>query len=121
VSTPSGYPRRYEQRQEETSVNVTAKIKVTDVRREGGGTNLSFGPDYDQNGKNQAWADATPYLDFRMKVNGEVADHFELGQSFTVTFEPEAAQAGEQSPEYAGQPGDSVADAQAGEGAASQQ
>lgn len=46
---------------------------------------LGFCPDY-QAGRNQEWAASTPHLDLRMTVTGAVADQFELGKRYTLTF-----------------------------------
>lgn len=106
---------------------VTAKVKVTDRRRLGDEeVTVSFGPDYDENGRNAAWAAATPALSLVMTVNGKVANQFEMGQTGTLTFEMDAEpqESGEQSPSYTEHEDGSVPeqrDAQAGEGAASQQ
>jgi hypothetical protein len=69
---------------------VTAKVECT--RRTPGYNDsvmLSFGPDY-QSGRNAEWAEATPSLSLQMTVKASVAENFELGSSYTLTFEPNA-------------------------------
>lgn len=69
---------------------VTAKVACTSKQPawEGAST-LSFGPDY-ADGRNAEWAAATPALSLSMTVNGDVADAFELGGKYTLSFEPSA-------------------------------
>lgn len=67
-------------------MKVTAKAQLN---TKGDGTQaatLSFGPDY-QDGRNAEWAAATPSLSINMTVKGDVADFFEQGGKYTVTFE----------------------------------
>jgi hypothetical protein len=49
---------------------------------------VGFCPDY-QDGRNKDWAAATPSLELRMLLRGDVADRFEPGRAYTLTFEPE--------------------------------
>lgn len=73
-------------------MGFTAKVQLTDVRPYGEGdarsVALAFIPDY-RDGRNAAWAHATPGLSLSMTVRGEVADRLALapGQDFTLTFE----------------------------------
>jgi len=71
-------------------VDVTAKIKCT--RKEPWGSTgdvaLEFQPDY-QDGRNKEWATATPALSLTMTVKSSVAEHFEQGRAYTLTFTPE--------------------------------
>lgn len=69
---------------------VTAKVTCT-AKSEGfeGASSLSFSPDY-QDGRNAEWAAATPNLSLSMTVIGAVAEHFELGGKYTLSFEPSA-------------------------------
>ena len=46
---------------------------------------LGFGPDY-LDGANREWAHATPHLDLRMTVRGDVAQHFFPGKSYVLQF-----------------------------------
>jgi len=67
---------------------VTAKVKCS---AKGAGysdtVGVEFLPDY-QDGRNAEWAEATPSLSFKMNVKSAVAEHFEVGGKYTVTFEP---------------------------------
>jgi hypothetical protein len=67
---------------------VTAKVRVASKVNggDGRGANVSFQPDY-QDGRNKEWAEATPALSLHMGLKGEVADQFEQGQAWTLTFE----------------------------------
>lgn len=49
---------------------------------------LGFMPDY-ADGRNKEWAVNTPSLDIRMTVKGDIADRFELGKKYTLTFSEE--------------------------------
>ncbi|MFE9834091.1 hypothetical protein ACFYP4_02910 [Streptomyces sp. NPDC005551] len=79
-------------------MNITAKALVTDKRQwgegEDRGATIGFGVDYADD-RNREWAYYTPSLSVQMSVRGDVADHFEIGQPFTLTFTPESAQEGE--------------------------
>jgi hypothetical protein len=44
-------------------------------------------PDYGPGAGNEQWAAATPHLDMRMTVRGDVARYFEPGKPYTLTFE----------------------------------
>jgi len=67
---------------------ITAKVKNTGKNMVASGeTTLKFLPDY-QDGRNKQWAKYTPALDFSLTVKNEVADLFELGGNYLVTFEP---------------------------------
>ena len=72
-------------------MNTTAKIKVTGkTHTTDGQTGLTFGADYVTGGdRNKEWAKYTPVITVMMTVLDSVAEHFELGQSFTLTFTPE--------------------------------
>lgn len=41
--------------------------------------------------ENKEWSLYTPALQLEMTVRGSVAEHFDPGQSYTLTFEPDAA------------------------------
>lgn len=64
---------------------ITAKVKVTNNTVQGDYASLSFNADYADD-HNKAWAYATPSLSLSMTVLPEVADHFPMGQAFTLTF-----------------------------------
>lgn len=49
---------------------------------------LQFFADYNDDA-NKAWSKYTPALSFNMTVIPEVAEGMEIGQNYTVTFEPE--------------------------------
>lgn len=70
---------------------ITAKAKVTSkTPNTDGQTNLNFGADYSDD-RNKEWAKYTPILNITMVVLDSVAENFELGQAFTLTFTPEEA------------------------------
>ena len=65
---------------------VTAKIKCT--RHEevpDDQVALEFQPDYND-GRNKEWAKYTPGLSLSMTVKGEVAEQFQLGEAYTLSF-----------------------------------
>ena len=69
---------------------VTAKALLSSVNLNSGSTELKFTADY-KDERNKEWAVYTPALSFSMTVKPEVFEkHFELGGSYTVTFESEA-------------------------------
>ena len=77
--------------------DVTAKIKVTGktpfkIRKDGEDVldqvGLGFNADYDD-GRNKEWSKYTPAISVTMTVKPEVAEHFEMGQAFTLTFTPD--------------------------------
>jgi hypothetical protein len=71
-------------------MGITAKVKVSNkAPAYEGVTSLAFQPDYADD-RNKEWAAATPTLSLAMTVKDSVAEHFELGQAFTLTFEPES-------------------------------
>lgn len=65
--------------------NVTAKVALTSKERTGDQVKLSFHADY-ADGRNKAWAVATPSLQLAMTVKPEVSDLFELNGRYTLTF-----------------------------------
>lgn len=74
-------------------VNITAKItcQTKDVQAEGTPHEqvlLTFVPDYND-GRNKEWAKFTPALSLTMGVMPEVAEPFEQGAHYTLTFTPE--------------------------------
>jgi len=66
---------------------VTAKITVSGKTPQGTQTLLTFMPDY-QDGRNKEWAEATPSLSLSMNVLNSVAERFDVGQAWTLTFTP---------------------------------
>jgi hypothetical protein len=68
-------------------MEITAKVKLTSKTLYTGSQQLVFGVDY-ADGKNKSWAAPTPTLNLTMTVKNEVADAFELGGSYTLTFSP---------------------------------
>lgn len=46
---------------------------------------VTFAPDY-ADGRNREWALYTPALSLSMTLKGEVADRFEPGKAYTLTF-----------------------------------
>lgn len=69
------------------SQKVTAKVKVS--RRDelsDGQISLEFQADYDD-GRNEEWAKYTPGMSITTTMRGEVAEHFQQGDAFTLTFE----------------------------------
>lgn len=66
---------------------VTAKIVCNLKQTYGDQTTIAFAPDY-ADGANKQWAQYTPSLDLRMTVKGSVAEQFEPGYKYTLTFEP---------------------------------
>lgn len=72
---------------------ITAKIKCSSKTNEAGEgedrtVNVNFGPDY-EDGRNAEWARWTPGLSLTMGLRGAVADKFEVGKAYTLTFAEE--------------------------------
>lgn len=68
---------------------ITAKVECTRKTDAHSGTvDLTFGADY-ADGRNKEWAEFTPALSMTMNVKGSVAEHFQPGAKYTLTFEPE--------------------------------
>jgi hypothetical protein len=71
---------------------VTAKIfcasKVESGEGDGRQVNVTFAPDY-ADGRNKEWARYTPGLSLTMGLRGAVADRFEVGKAYTLTFAEE--------------------------------
>ena len=65
---------------------VTAKVVLQSKQEMYGGIQLSFLPDY-ADGRNKEWAVATPNLSLSMTVKPEVAEMFETGSAYTLSFE----------------------------------
>lgn len=73
-------------------MDVTAKVMVSTKQTQNEGTPyeqvyLGFAVDY-ADGRNKAWAVATPTLSLNMTVKPEVAAHFQQGRAYTLTFAP---------------------------------
>lgn len=67
---------------------VTAKVQVQVKEPVGEDeVRLHFVPDY-ADGRNKAWAKYTPGLSLTMTVLGSVGEQFNVGDAFTLTFEP---------------------------------
>jgi hypothetical protein len=66
--------------------DITAKIKVSSKTPNiDGQTNLNFSPDYAAN-RNKEWAKFTPTFRLAMVVVDSVAEHFTVGDAYTLTF-----------------------------------
>jgi hypothetical protein len=72
---------------------ITAKVQCNLKQPFGEGDDaqatIGFCADY-SDGRNKEWSRYTPSLDLRMTVKGSVADRFEPGRAYTLTFEPES-------------------------------
>lgn len=66
---------------------ITAKVKCNLIYTQGDVVRLEFVADYDD-GRNKEWAIYTPALNLSMTVRGEVAERFEAGGKYTLTFSP---------------------------------
>lgn len=68
---------------------TTAKILVSNKTESGEGdarqASVSFYADY-ADGRNKEWSLATPSLSMTMTLKGPVADQFEIGKRYTLTF-----------------------------------
>jgi hypothetical protein len=68
---------------------ITAKVTCHVKNETGEGdqrqTQVSFLPDY-ADGRNKEWSLYTPALSLSMTLKGEVADRFEVGKAYTLTF-----------------------------------
>ncbi|WP_431728566.1 hypothetical protein [Verrucosispora sp. TAA-831] len=68
---------------------VTAKIYCQSKAESGEGDErqavVTFAPDY-ADGRNKEWALHTPGLSLTMGLKGPVADRFEPGKAYTLTF-----------------------------------
>lgn len=73
-------------------MDVTAKVTLSTKQTSNEGTayeavQLGFFPDY-ADGRNKAWAVATPSLSLTMTVKPDVAARFHQGRAYTLTFSP---------------------------------
>jgi len=71
---------------------ITAKVRCANKVVQAEGTEheqvqLVFAPDYND-GRNKEWSRYTPALSLTMSVLPEVAERFEQGAAYTLTFEP---------------------------------
>lgn len=68
---------------------ITAKVAVQSKHESGVGEHrqvvVAFTPDYND-GRNKEWSVYTPALSLSMTLKGEVADRFQVGQSYTLQF-----------------------------------
>ena len=71
---------------------VTAKVVCHSKLITGGGEYRQAVVKFaaDNSPENKEWAKYTPALQLEMTLNGDVADRFEPGQSYTLIFEPSA-------------------------------
>jgi len=73
-------------------MSVTAKVTCHTKSESGDGDQrqavVSFLPDY-ADGRNKQWSLYTPALSLSMTLKGSVADQFEVGKAYTLTFTPE--------------------------------
>lgn len=71
---------------------ITAKVSCQTKSESGEGdarqVQVTFIPDY-ADGRNKEWSLYTPSLSLSMTLKGEVADRFEQGRAYTLTFEEE--------------------------------
>lgn len=70
------------------STRVTAKVELRGKKDAYNGKLLDFVPDYGD-GRNAEWAAATPSLSLTMTVREDVAEHFDMGEKYTLTFSKE--------------------------------
>lgn len=69
--------------------DITAKVRVYKSPAYGEGeVRLDFAPDY-ADGRHKEWATATPVLTLMMYVKAEVAEQFQTGAAYTLTFTKE--------------------------------
>jgi hypothetical protein len=72
-----------------TTAKITCQAKnVQSEGTENEQVQLTFVPDYND-GRNQEWARFTPALSLTMTVKPEVAEQFEAGKHYTLTFTEE--------------------------------
>jgi len=73
-------------------MSITAKVTCHLKNESGEGDQrqavVSFLPDY-ADGRNKEWSLYTPALSLQMTLKGAVADQFEPGTAYTLTFTPE--------------------------------
>jgi hypothetical protein len=71
---------------------ITAKIVCNSKLITGGGEHRQAVVKFSANvtPENKEWSPYTPALQLEMTLKGNVADRFEPGRSYTLTFEPDA-------------------------------
>lgn len=71
---------------------VTAKVVCNSKLITGGGERRQAVVQFsaDTSPENKDWSLYTPALQLQMTLRGDVADRFEPGQAYTLTFEPNA-------------------------------
>lgn len=71
---------------------ITAKVKCYQKTETGVGDDrqvqVGFTADY-ADGRNKEWSLYTPALSLSMTLKGDVADRFEIGKAYTLTFTTE--------------------------------
>lgn len=74
-----------------TGMSITAKIVCNSKLITGAGEHRQAKVDFSANvgPENAEWAKYTPSLQLSMVLNGAVADRFEPGNAYTLTFDPE--------------------------------
>lgn len=68
--------------------NITAKVRLYKSPSHNEDVRLDFTGDYADE-RNRAWATATPVINLTMYVKAEVAEKFEHGAAYTLTFSRE--------------------------------
>lgn len=69
-------------------MSINAKIKLSNKADiHDGQVALVFGADYND-GRNKEWSKYTPALSLSMTVLESVAEKFEVGKAYTLTFTP---------------------------------
>lgn len=73
-------------------MDITAKVYCSNKIEEGEGdsrmVSTQFHADYADD-RNKEWSKYTPSLSLTMGLKGAVADEFEVGKSYMLTFTPE--------------------------------
>lgn len=73
-------------------MSITAKVVCHTKNESGEGDQrqvaVGFLPDY-ADGRNKEWSLYTPALSLSLTLKGAVADSFEVGKPYTLTFTPE--------------------------------
>jgi len=74
-------------------MSFTAKVCCTSKTPTADGFHVTFGPDY-QDGRNKAWAAATPSLSLSMNLNADAGHLADAGTNYTLTFEADSEETG---------------------------
>lgn len=69
-------------------MSITAKVTLSTKTVSVGSVGLNFAADY-QDGRNKEWAAYTPTLNLSMTVIPKVAEKFNVGAHYTLTFTEE--------------------------------